>query len=264
MSILSFAASVRYEKAQIASMSVSSSEHCRMIDETRGITLLATSLLTVGFPLQQFDKDHTVFLNSEREAGCWTLASNGSRAPASSTRSLNSAQSPAILPKHHADCSRTSALGEETSFARCGIAPACTTARVYSVEAMLVNAHAASNCNSVDSVCFRHSTSGAMAPHSTHAVAGGSSMDNSFLIFCAALNLSYNDSSLRFITSWGISFTVGAASGPASFLSAPGNVLFLATTARRLFNRSSLFFFSLNLRPSPLAAVLRCSHQHPV
>lgn len=56
------------------------------------------------------------------------------------------AQSPAMLPRHQAHCSRRSGLWWRRFRTRAGTAPWSTTVFVLQVEAMFVNAQAASNC----------------------------------------------------------------------------------------------------------------------
>lgn len=56
------------------------------------------------------------------------------------------AQSPAMLPRHQAHCSRRSGLWCRRFRTRAGTAPCSTTVLVLQVDAMFVSAHAASNC----------------------------------------------------------------------------------------------------------------------
>lgn len=56
------------------------------------------------------------------------------------------AQSPAMLPRHQAHCSRRSGLWWRRFRTNAGTAPWSTTVLVLQVDAMFVNAHAASNC----------------------------------------------------------------------------------------------------------------------
>jgi len=89
---------------------------------------------------------------------------------------------PATLPRHHALCSLISAFADDNRLIREGTAPQSTTSLVRSVDAILVKAQAASNCNSMLSVRCKHVTKCGTAPQSMHACTGGFfSIDNSFL-----------------------------------------------------------------------------------
>ena len=76
-------------------------------------------------------------------------ASSGWMIPQRMVKSLHSDPSPAILPSAQTAWSTTFMCSEESSFTNMGTAPASTTALVWwdVPEAMLVRAHAASNCS---------------------------------------------------------------------------------------------------------------------
>mmetsp|Transcript_6919 Transcript_6919/g.16950 ORF Transcript_6919/g.16950 Transcript_6919/m.16950 type:complete len:399 (+) Transcript_6919:467-1663(+) len=246
MSMRSFSPSVMYENAQQASISVSSSVHWRRMEERSGTTFLATSIRTTGFPRQRFESVHTVFLRRLRLAGWRMLSRTGSSAPASRTRSRSSGQSPATFPRHHADCSRTSALWDVRSPTRGETQPACTAAFVKSVDAMFVSAQAASNWSSTDWVCFNASISGASAPASTAAVAGGFATERSFRRSWAALYRSKTLAAFRLTMSRGRSSRVGCCSLPA----APPAPLISMCVRLRMFRRLLRFSSRLDLRRS--------------
>jgi hypothetical protein len=63
----------------------------------------------------------------EMEAGCRRFCNKGPSAPLSRTKFRRSGPSPAMLPKHHAHCSRTSAEELSRSCAMHGTAAASTT-----------------------------------------------------------------------------------------------------------------------------------------
>ena len=64
------------------------------------------------------------------------------------TMSRHWCESPAMLPRAHTTCSRTSSFSERRSCTKIGTAPLSITTLVCSLvpEAMFVKAHAASNC----------------------------------------------------------------------------------------------------------------------
>ena len=74
---------------------------------------------------------------------------SGASAPWPSTRSRQRGESPAMLPRAHTACSRTSSMGECSSWTKMGTAPASITTLVWSLvpEATFVRAQAASNCS---------------------------------------------------------------------------------------------------------------------
>ena len=116
--------------AQQASMSTSLSSCCAMICASTGTAAATVARAGWGLPRQKLDSAQTVLRSMEMLAGCSTFWSSGGRAPHWSTWSRSSAPSPAMLPRHHAACSRTLAEGDSSRLQRCGTVPASTTARV--------------------------------------------------------------------------------------------------------------------------------------
>mmetsp|Transcript_44671 Transcript_44671/g.112597 ORF Transcript_44671/g.112597 Transcript_44671/m.112597 type:complete len:227 (-) Transcript_44671:119-799(-) len=112
----------------------------------------------------------------------------GPMAPACSTRSRHSAESPAMLPSAQAACSRTSSLGLASSSTKSGTAPWRITMRVCSAVplAMLVSAQALSNC-SLASGSRRPRTKSSTTPASITSRMGGCfSMESSLRNCCVA------------------------------------------------------------------------------
>ena len=83
--------------------------------------------------------------------------------------------SPAIFPKAHTACSRTSSLGEDNNCTKIGTAPELITVAVSSDVplATFVNAHAASNCNCGKSTLCKNSTNFPTTPVATTSLIGG-------------------------------------------------------------------------------------------
>ena len=88
-----------------------------------------------------------------------------------------------MFPKAHIACSCTSSELEDKSWTKIGTAPESMTMRVWTAVplAILVNAHAASNCNVGLSVVLRNSTNlGTIPVPITSSIGGLGSRDNNF------------------------------------------------------------------------------------
>mmetsp|Transcript_3684 Transcript_3684/g.9354 ORF Transcript_3684/g.9354 Transcript_3684/m.9354 type:complete len:270 (+) Transcript_3684:1112-1921(+) len=138
---------------------------------TAGATSLSSGC---GLPRQKLLNAHTQFKKRESFPGCTMFWRSGCIAPDDRTMLRNAAESPAIFPRHHAHCSRTSGSEEDKSWVKCGTAPASTIAFVCSVEAMFVRAHAASNCTLGLSLSCSIWTNAGSTPLASTSSTGGS------------------------------------------------------------------------------------------
>ena len=128
-----------------------------------------------GFPRQKFESVHVAFRSILSFEPWWSCCSRGGRAPACRTRSRHGGLSPAMLPRAHTACSRTSSLGLSRSRTKMGTAPTSMTTLVCSLVplAMLVRAHAASNWSAGLSSLCRNSTKRGTTPESMTCWMGG-------------------------------------------------------------------------------------------
>mmetsp|Transcript_5934 Transcript_5934/g.17654 ORF Transcript_5934/g.17654 Transcript_5934/m.17654 type:complete len:204 (-) Transcript_5934:193-804(-) len=121
-----------------------------------------------------------------------------------STRSRHSGESPAMLPRAHTACSRTSSLAESSSCTKMGTAPLEITSLVCSEvpEAMFVSAHAASNCSAGLSPTWRSCTKRGTTPALiTSSMGGLRSMDSSLRNCVTAESCAAGSSELMAATS---------------------------------------------------------------
>lgn len=91
----------------------------------------------------------------------------GLTTPNSMTRSRNTGPSPMMFPSAHTACSQTFSCGDMRSCRKTGTAPACTTLLVCAdvPDAMLVRAHAVSNCRiTINYLWLNNSTSSSLGP----------------------------------------------------------------------------------------------------
>mmetsp|Transcript_857 Transcript_857/g.2028 ORF Transcript_857/g.2028 Transcript_857/m.2028 type:complete len:224 (+) Transcript_857:981-1652(+) len=135
-----------------------------------------------------------------------SCSSSGCRAFWASTMSRHLGESPAMLPSAHTACSRTSSLGERSSVTKMGTAPLSITTPVFSLvpEAMLVSAHAASNCSWGKSSRLRNSTKYGTTPALiTSSMGGERSMDSSLRNCVVASSWMRGSSVLTPSTIWG-------------------------------------------------------------
>mmetsp|Transcript_15700 Transcript_15700/g.53234 ORF Transcript_15700/g.53234 Transcript_15700/m.53234 type:complete len:296 (+) Transcript_15700:655-1542(+) len=172
-----------YDSAQHASVTVSMS--VRSTSCARSGSAACTALRSGGgLPRHRFDRVHVALRMVESRGAappCEKMRSSAGSAPCSSTRSRHATESPATLPRAHAACSRTSSLGAERRRTKMGTAFASITTRVCSVvpEAMLVSAHAASNCSCGFSSRWRNCTKrGTTCASITCWMGGERSMDS--------------------------------------------------------------------------------------
>mmetsp|Transcript_99327 Transcript_99327/g.278136 ORF Transcript_99327/g.278136 Transcript_99327/m.278136 type:complete len:210 (+) Transcript_99327:1295-1924(+) len=131
----------------------------------------------------------------------------GFKPPLCRTRSRKFGQSPAMLPRAHTACSRTSSLGDWSSSTKRGSAPCSTTTRVCSAvpEAMFVSTQAASNCRLGLPISFSNCTKrGTMPAWMTSARGGSCSMERDLRKACVALNTASGSSDVRAWTKDGI------------------------------------------------------------
>mmetsp|Transcript_156338 Transcript_156338/g.379658 ORF Transcript_156338/g.379658 Transcript_156338/m.379658 type:complete len:368 (-) Transcript_156338:52-1155(-) len=166
-----------YDSAQQASVTTSSSA---MVSRWRSAGKAGEIALSagLGLPRHRLDKLQVTLRRSDGLAGVLMLSSTlCSMCVCVSSASRYLALSPAMLPRHHAACSRTSAAGARRRLTKCGQAPASTTTCVCSVDAMLVRAQAASNIVSVRDKNF--TSDGTMPWSSTSCTGGSCSLDSS-------------------------------------------------------------------------------------
>jgi len=124
------------------------------------------SKLGPGLPRQKFESVQVALRNIDSFEDSRNWSSKGQSAPASKTRSRYPTESPAMFPSAHTACSRTSSLGEDSSWTKIGTASLSITTRVWSEvpEATFVNAHAASNWSFGKSCRLRNWTNRGMTP----------------------------------------------------------------------------------------------------
>mmetsp|Transcript_11649 Transcript_11649/g.26397 ORF Transcript_11649/g.26397 Transcript_11649/m.26397 type:complete len:397 (+) Transcript_11649:621-1811(+) len=172
--ILSFVPSLRYESAQQASVSTSSSV-LWMSFARAGSAGLACSKLGCGLPRQKLLSVHVAFRSMLIFACSLSWLSSGKSAPWPRTRSRHLGLSPAMLPRAQTACSRTSSLGLCRSCTKMGTALYSMTTRVCSLVplAMFVRAHAASNCSCGRSTRCRNATRRGTTPALMTASMGG-------------------------------------------------------------------------------------------
>jgi len=181
--ILSFVPSDRYESAQHASVSTSSSfEKIRWARHgSAGLTMWNGGC---GLPRQKFDSVHVALRSIDTLDDSVSWPSSGMSACVCSTKSRQRGESPAMLPSAHTACSRTSSFGLLSSCTKIGTAPLSITCAVWSAvpEAMFVRAHAASNCSCGFACAVRNSTKRGTTPDwITSSIGGLRSMESSFL-----------------------------------------------------------------------------------
>mmetsp|Transcript_28048 Transcript_28048/g.68170 ORF Transcript_28048/g.68170 Transcript_28048/m.68170 type:complete len:325 (-) Transcript_28048:47-1021(-) len=162
--IFSLVPSLRYDRPQHASVSISSSS-LWIIWYSTGSAGCTSWNAGCGLPRQKLDSVQMAFLIRLVFDMSLKLSSSIDMAPCCSTKSRQCALSPAMLPSAQIACSRTSGCGECSSCTNMGTAPAVITQRVSIGEpdATLVSAHAASNCSRGDSL-RRNSTNFGSTP----------------------------------------------------------------------------------------------------
>mmetsp|Transcript_19453 Transcript_19453/g.52937 ORF Transcript_19453/g.52937 Transcript_19453/m.52937 type:complete len:461 (-) Transcript_19453:128-1510(-) len=181
--------SERYESAQQASVSTSTSEEwmrCASV-ASAGDT---HSKGGGGLPRQKFERVQQALRIMETFSEVLRTVMTGCRPPLCSTRSRKFGESPAMLPSAHTACSRTSSFGEPRSSTKMGRAPISTTTRVCSAvpEAMFVRTQAASNWRSGRDTSFRNCTKrGTIPALMTSWIGGFCSTLRSFLNCWVAL-----------------------------------------------------------------------------
>mmetsp|Transcript_3379 Transcript_3379/g.4756 ORF Transcript_3379/g.4756 Transcript_3379/m.4756 type:complete len:244 (+) Transcript_3379:934-1665(+) len=182
--------------------------------------------------------------------------SRGGKPPFFRIKSLKSVLSPAILPKHQAHCSRRSALEWVRSWIKNGQAPFSTTTDVLSVDAMLVSAHAASNCSSAESFLPRNPTRMVRTPEASTSSTGGLLSTDKMRLKPRVLSISI-ETSLELSPAFkaGISATVYFFfAWTSSDLSVETKLLMFIL--RRFASPSSLFAFLNEIEVSPLLLLL--------
>mmetsp|Transcript_11535 Transcript_11535/g.27666 ORF Transcript_11535/g.27666 Transcript_11535/m.27666 type:complete len:254 (-) Transcript_11535:129-890(-) len=194
-----------------------------------------------GFPRQKFDSVHVALRSIEmRVVFGSSCLSSGISALCESTRSRSFAESPAMLPRAHTACSRTSSLGELRSCTNMGTAPRSTQTCVCSEvpDAMLVNAHAASNCRVGRCHLERNSTKRGTTPALITCWMGGlRSMESSLRNSRVASSCVWSSGAY---SAWVISGSLATSSCEASApprASPPPE----SPTLRRRFSFSSVF-----------------------
>mmetsp|Transcript_85959 Transcript_85959/g.208247 ORF Transcript_85959/g.208247 Transcript_85959/m.208247 type:complete len:283 (+) Transcript_85959:420-1268(+) len=203
----------------------------------------------------------------------------------SSTMSRNRWPSPAMLPKHQQHCSRTSAFVDRRSRINKGVMPRSTITWVCSVDAMLVSAHAASNCSAGFSRRPKNSASTGTTPLRNTGTTGGSvSLDRSRRICFVPSNCAVGSSLIAAsekIGRWSSATSLGTivsgavAPGPlarppaaassaaasaakppaAAASSARAKLRFFLRLSRRLSLRSLIWFSVRFCRPSAVLSV---------
>mmetsp|Transcript_35273 Transcript_35273/g.112204 ORF Transcript_35273/g.112204 Transcript_35273/m.112204 type:complete len:263 (-) Transcript_35273:151-939(-) len=152
-----------------------------------------------GLPRQRLESVHVAFRIMDDFSDSRNTVMMGLRPPLCSTRSLKFGESPAMFPRAHTACSRTSSLGDCSSITKMGRAPCSTTTRVCSAvpEAMLVSTQAASNCRSGLPTSLRNTTRrGTIPAPMTSWIGGLCSMLRSFRNCCVALNCACGSSDI--------------------------------------------------------------------
>ena len=129
---MSFVPSERYERAQHASVSVSSSVEDSVFARTgsAGLTFLKSG---GGFPRVRFETVHVAFRCSTTGEESSSSRSRCGSACACRTRSRHRGESPAMLPRPQAACPRTSGSELWSSLTKTGTAPLSITCSVCSV-----------------------------------------------------------------------------------------------------------------------------------
>mmetsp|Transcript_45701 Transcript_45701/g.148557 ORF Transcript_45701/g.148557 Transcript_45701/m.148557 type:complete len:377 (-) Transcript_45701:232-1362(-) len=180
--ILSFGPSERYDSAQHASARTSSSLE-KMSCARMGSAPTTCGHCGWGLPRHRLESVHVALRSIDiLDEGC-SCSSSGCSAPCVSTRSRHSGESPAMLPSAQTACSRTSSLGDIRSCTKMGTAPLAITTRVCSdvPDAMLVSAHALSNCSIGLSPHCKNCTKRGTTPAAiTSSMGGERSIDSSF------------------------------------------------------------------------------------
>ena len=176
--ILSFEPSQRYESAQQASASTSSSS-----DETSCVSTgsAGATMCQAGCGLPRHRLESVQVPRRTIEILDWgfSCSSSGARAWCERTRSRHSGESPAMLPSAHTASSRTSSFGDVSSCTKMGTAPwAITTCACSDVpELMFVSAHAASNWSvGLSAHCMNCTKRGTTPAAITSAIGGERSM----------------------------------------------------------------------------------------
>mmetsp|Transcript_5148 Transcript_5148/g.14164 ORF Transcript_5148/g.14164 Transcript_5148/m.14164 type:complete len:238 (-) Transcript_5148:218-931(-) len=157
-----------------------------------------------GLPRQRLLSVHVAFLSMDILEFGLSCSRRGSSAPWLSTRSRHSGESPAMLPRAHTACSRTSSLGESRSCTKIGTEPCVITSRVCSdvPEAMLVRAHAASNWRAgLSGTCRSCTNRGTTPAPITSSMGGDLSIDRSLRNWVTAWSCSAGSSELMEATS---------------------------------------------------------------
>mmetsp|Transcript_5160 Transcript_5160/g.11211 ORF Transcript_5160/g.11211 Transcript_5160/m.11211 type:complete len:420 (-) Transcript_5160:345-1604(-) len=181
--MFSLGPSERYESAQHASASTSSSLE-KMSWARMGSDGATSCQMGCGLPRHKLESVQVALRSIDiLEVGC-SCSSSGLSAPWQRTRSRHSGESPAMLPRAHTACSRTSSLGLMSSCTKMGTAPLAMTTRVCSdvPEAMLVSAHADSNWSiGLSPHCRKLTKRGTTPAEMTSSIGGERSIDSNFL-----------------------------------------------------------------------------------